>query len=203
MKLPFNLPTNERGSILVIVLLILALVTIMGISANTSTEIEIQVARNDRFYKEAFYNADSGVHLSPKLVSACVNTGEPVSDLSQVAYLDTSGQPDPADNTLDDIFFYEIMGFEEILGRDPHDAARDILFSLAGHDVQVDIERSGQESLAGGGVEFGSGAEGVGVGSTGGVALLYTLDSAGAGPGSSQADIEAVYRLVPGVAGGL
>jgi hypothetical protein len=196
-------PINEQGSILVVVLLILALITIMGISGTTTTEIELQIARNDRFYKTAFYNADSGVHVTPKLISACVNDGEPVTNPSGITYLDANGEPDPSDDTLDDIFFNEIMGFEEILGRDPHDEADDILFTLGGHNIQIDIERTGQESLAGGGVEFGSGAEGVGVGSTGGVALLYTMDSVGAGPNASQSNIEAVYRLVPGVAGGL
>ena len=52
-------------------------------------------------------------------------------------------------------------------------------------NVDVDIERTGQESIAGGGVEFSSGAEGVGAGSTGGVALLFAMDSYGNGPASS------------------
>ena len=76
-------------------------------------------------------------------------------------------------------------------------------FTLGSHNVDTDIERAGQQTLAGGGAEFASGAEGIGVGSTGGVALLFAVDSFGDGPRSSHSNIEADYRKVVGTPGGL
>ena len=203
MKSSFSQPINEQGSVMVIALLMLSLLTIIGISAARTSGIETQIAANEKFHKIAFYNADSGIYVTPKLISLCVDGGEPQDGLSGISYLDSSGDPDPSDSTLDDIFFYEIMGYEETLERAAHDSANDMRFALGSHDVDVDIERTGQESIAGGGVEFGSGAEGVGTGSTGGVALLFAMDSYGDGPASSQSNVEAEYRKVLGVAGGL
>lgn len=195
-------PLNQRGSALVVTILILALLTLIGIGVTNTTRIETIIAGNEKFHKVAFYNADTGVHVTPKLISYCVDNGEAMQNLIHINYLDDSGDPDASANTRD-IFFYEVMGFDALLGRPAHDAVCDTSFVQDGHDVEVDINRSGQMSLAGGGVEFASGAEGIGVGSAGGVALLYTLDSFGDGPATSESEIVGVYRKVVAVAGGL
>ncbi len=195
-------PLNQSGSALVVAILILALLTLIGISVTNTTKIETIIAGNEKFHKVAFYNADSGIHVIPELISYCVENGEAQQGLTHVNYLNDSGHPGASSGTRD-IFFYEVMGFDALLGRPAHDAVCDASFALGGHDVEVDIERSGQQSLAGGGVEFASGAEGIGVGSAGGVALLYTLDSFGDGPAAAQSEIVGVYRKVVAVAGGL
>jgi hypothetical protein len=193
---------NQRGSALVVTILILAILTLIGISVTNTTRIETIIAGNEKFHKIAFYNADTGVHVTPKLISYCVDNGEAQQGLTNINYLDDNGDPDATINTLD-IFFYELMGFDALLGRPAHDAVCDTSFFQDGHEVEVDIDRSGQQSLAGGGVEFASGAEGIGVGSAGGVALLYTLDSYGDGPATAESEIVGVYRKVVAVAGGL
>lgn len=198
-----KLLVKEQGSVMIIALLMLSLLTIIGISAAKTAGIETQIAANEKFHKIAFYNAESGIYVTPKLIALCVDSGEPQQGLSGISYLDSSGDPNPSDSTLDDIFYYEIMGYEEILERTAHDSSNDMRFALDSHNVDVDVERTGQEILVGGGTEFSSGSEGVGVGSTGGVALLFTMDSYGEGPGSSQSNIEAEYRKVLGVPGGL
>ena len=53
-----NLLKDEDGSIIVIVLIILMLVTMMGISSTTTSTIEMQIAANEKRYKENFYNAE-------------------------------------------------------------------------------------------------------------------------------------------------
>ncbi|MBT4363577.1 MAG: hypothetical protein HN737_00545 [Desulfobacterales bacterium] len=50
---------NEEGSTMVIVLVLLALLSLLGTSANDTTQIEVQVAANERMYKENFYLADA------------------------------------------------------------------------------------------------------------------------------------------------
>ncbi|MDY7036247.1 MAG: pilus assembly PilX N-terminal domain-containing protein [Thermodesulfobacteriota bacterium] len=195
--------TNEQGSVMVVALIMLAFLTIIGVSASTTSNIELQIAGNERFHKIAFFHADSGIYLTPKLISTCVDAGEPQGNLANITYLDSNGESDPSDSTLDDIFYYEIMGYDEILGRDAHDESKDIRFFMGNHKVDVDVERTGQKHLVGGGTEFGSGAEGVGGGSTGGVAILFAIDSFGNGPSSALSNVEGKYRKVVGVVGGL
>ena len=189
---------NEEGSVLVIALLILVFLTLIGISSSRITEVELQIAGNERAYNIAFNTADSGVYLTPKIIRKAVEDGaRPVYTSPSFTYLPTD----------DGSFFREVMGYAA------HDAAVDVSFTIttpaayntpsSSHTVGVDVTRAKQMSLTGGGVEFGSGAEGVGVGSAGGVAVIYDLDSRGAGPNSAQSNVIAEYRLVPGVAGGL
>ena len=52
--------TNDRGSALVLALLILVLLTLMGISATTTSTFEVQMAGNEKFHEMAFYSAESG-----------------------------------------------------------------------------------------------------------------------------------------------
>ncbi|RLA96216.1 MAG: hypothetical protein DRG83_17650 [Deltaproteobacteria bacterium] len=52
---------NERGAILIIALLMLIILSLLGMAATDTTNIEIQIAGNEKVYKQAFYNADSGV----------------------------------------------------------------------------------------------------------------------------------------------
>jgi len=54
-----NLFHNEDGSIIVIVLIVLMLVTMMGVSSTTTSTIEIQIAGNEKNYKENFYLAEA------------------------------------------------------------------------------------------------------------------------------------------------
>lgn len=50
-SLQTSIPKGEDGSVLVIAMIMLALLTIIGISATTTSTIEVQIAANDRFYK--------------------------------------------------------------------------------------------------------------------------------------------------------
>ena len=185
MKSLISRVKNEEGSVLVVALLMLALLTIIGISATTTTKIEIQVAGNEESHRIAFYCSDSGVYATPKLISASLN------DSAEQAV--TSGSYTPDDGT----FYREIIGF------DAWDAATDIRLIMGEFHTDVDVDRTGQQGLPGGGVEFASGAEGIGVGSAGGVAIFYEIDSFGSGPNSSLSRITAVYRKVVGMPGGL
>ena len=191
MKSLLNKTKHEEGSVTVVALLILVLITIIGISVTTTTEIEQRIAGNYKFSKIAFYNADSGIYTTPKLISACIDAGAEINTgagttAPGITYLGSSGT-----------FYREIMGF------DLYDSDWDIRFSLGGLNGDVDIDRFAQETLPGGGAEFASGAEGIGVGSAGGVAILYDIDSFGSGPANSTSNVGAVYRKVLGVPGGL
>ena len=182
MKSFINQAKNEEGSVVIVALLILVFLTLIGISATTTTQIELQIAGNEKSHKIAFYNADSGVYATPKLISACVDNS---------AEQNLPGILNPT------AFYRQVMGY------DAYDSANDIQFTLGGFNVDVDVNRKGAETLAGGGAEFGSGAEGIGVGSAGSTAIVYDMNSFGSGPSSSLSRLVAIYRKVVGVPGGL
>ncbi len=52
---------NQSGVSLVIALLILLVLTLIGISAISTTTFETNIAGNERLYNRAFYTADAGV----------------------------------------------------------------------------------------------------------------------------------------------
>ena len=59
---------NEEGTVLIIALLMLVLLTVIGISASTISNIELQVAGNEKFYKIALYAADGGTEAGAELL---------------------------------------------------------------------------------------------------------------------------------------
>lgn len=58
-KLMELINNDENGSIMVIALVMLVLLTLIGITASTTSEIEIQIARNEKEYINEFIVADS------------------------------------------------------------------------------------------------------------------------------------------------
>lgn len=190
-----KLTTDQSGSVIIAALLILVTLTIVGIWAMNNTTVEYEVATNDQLHKIAFTNADSGVYVVPKLISKTINdsTAQEVGTgaFEEFEFLNGGDK---------DSLFSQIMGYTAWDG-----GITDLGFSSTsyGNTVEVDINRTGQKNVSGGGVEFASGAEGIGVGSTGGVRILYALDSFGSGPRNSQSNVEATYRKIVGIAGGL
>ena len=59
---------NKRGSALVVALLMLVVLTLIGISATTTTTFELQIAGNDKLYKRAFYAADGATEMGGELL---------------------------------------------------------------------------------------------------------------------------------------
>lgn len=51
---------NEDGSVLIVALIMLVLLTLIGISATTTSEIETKIAGNDRVFKRNLYFAEAG-----------------------------------------------------------------------------------------------------------------------------------------------
>jgi len=187
---------NESGSATIIAaVLILVIVTLVGLSAMDTTTVELQIASNDQRSRIAFYNADSGVYGIPKIISRIVDISEPIGIVGEA---DSIADGVAWDATSDrNIFFGQVMGY------DIYDPTPDVVMGQGGFSTQVDVERTRSRILAGGGAEFASGVEGIGVGSTGGVAVYYELDSSGQSTRGAAANVIADYRKVVGVAGGL
>ncbi len=189
---------NEEGSVLVAALLFMVILALIGTSAIDTSTVEQQIAANDKFHKIAFQNADSGISAIPKVISACLDAGSEnvVPVPPGIFVLDVNGDWDLMD-VGDGTFYREMMGYNA------HDTDADVRMVLDNNPVEVDVERLGSEILSGGGAEFGSGAEGLGSGSAGSSAIVYREISTGSGPSDSISVINAVYRKVLGIPGGL
>ena len=187
---------DESGSVTIIAaILILVIVTLVGLSAMDTTTVELQIAGNDLRSRIAFYNADSGVYGVPKIISRIIDISGPVG-LANEADSIAAGAAWEA-TTNQNIFFNQVMGYNA------YNPLADVIMGQGGFDIQVDVERIRSIQLAGGGAEFASGVEGIGVGATGGVAVLYELGSRGQSTRGASANVVADYRKVVGVAGGL
>lgn len=69
---PFSLLDNQRGSALIVALLMLVVLTLLGISATTTTTVELQISGNDKLYKRSFLAADGGTAAGSELVEQSI-----------------------------------------------------------------------------------------------------------------------------------
>ena len=198
-----SLARNEEGSVMIIVVLIMIALTTIGISALNTTTIEIQIAGNDKFHKMAFQNADSGIYTTPKLISACLAGGSEDITPPPMGIFARSLLPPPLWSNVGIMTGSDGTLYREIMGYDAYDVATDVRMVVDGSPVEVDVRRVRTETLAGGGAEFASGAEGLGSGSTGSSAIIFEEDSFGEGPSGSASNIGAFYRKVLDMPGGL
>jgi hypothetical protein len=187
---------DESGSITIIAaIMVLLIVTLIGISAMNTTTVELQIAGNDQLSRIAFYNADSGVYGIPKIISRIIDTSDPVGIAAETDSIAPGVDWEPT--TDQNTFYDQVMGYAD------YDSLPDVSMGQGGFSTQVDVQRIRSVVLAGGGAEFASGVEGIGVGTTGGVAIYFELDSRGQSTRGANANVIADYRKVVGVAGGL
>jgi len=60
---------GNGGSVLPLSMLMLALLSLMGIIATRTTQIELQISGNNKFYTQAFYYAESGLAVSRAVIN--------------------------------------------------------------------------------------------------------------------------------------
>ena len=60
MRAAFYIQENEDGSALAIALMMVVLLTLIGVSASRTSEIELKISGNDKVHKMAFYASESG-----------------------------------------------------------------------------------------------------------------------------------------------
>lgn len=58
-----NIPRDERGIALIVALIILLVLTLIGISAISTTTFETNIAGNERIGTDAFYASEGGVQV--------------------------------------------------------------------------------------------------------------------------------------------
>lgn len=195
---------NEEGFILITTLMMLVLLMVLGISATSTTTLELEISGNDRVRKEAFYQADGGTQLAARLVEESLGTPggftaldansilvDPVSPNNTILVVDTT-LSENADATRDE--------------NSVSDAARDIAFFPGGVDTtnatpHTNIIADGITSTtAGSGLQMLAGYEGKGKGAAGGGGqILYTIYSQHMGRAQSEAMVAAEWQHVIGL----
>jgi hypothetical protein len=91
---------NQRGSMIIIVMMLLALLSIMGISSITASNTEVEIATNDLIHKRCFFNAESGVSTALKLLPSVLKNEDQIDH----AILDWEGSISKTDT----IPFYDV-----------------------------------------------------------------------------------------------
>jgi len=199
MKIDFRLVNDERGAALIISIMLLAVLLVVSMGLVNMTRTDVQISSNYKFYNEAFYNADEGVEMSPGVViRTIVNFPNLYSYDVSAGYV--ADQDDDNGNGMMD-FIDEIMGVSDY---DPDEASTDPDISYtnsSGHDVYIDIDRTGAAPFPGASLEFASRYEGIGGGGSGGVMISFRIDSVGNGGSNSVCNIQATFRCVDRVGG--
>lgn len=104
--------TNQEGSVLVVSIMILALLTVIGIAATTTTSIELQIAANERIFKENFYAAEGAALVLAQVLENTVEGDPDKLRESPPQIPDPSGGGDktlPVKDTANDIDVEDIL----------------------------------------------------------------------------------------------
>jgi hypothetical protein len=181
---------NSNGGVTIAALLILAVLTIIGISSISTSNVEVQIATNDKVHKMAFYAADGGTELGTELLElniACASgfttDNLPVTDDITVVDRDFWMQNDEPKDGSNNVIPY------------PSNTERDILINnAAGTNTNLSI--FGATALGvGGAIEMAAGYEGKGKGAAGGgVSLLYQIFSQHLGLADSESVVAIEWR---------
>ena len=169
---------NERGSALVVALLMLVILTLIGISASTTTTFELQISGNDKLYKMAFYQADGGTEAGAELIEQNIED----RDWNKV---DSDGDLSDSGDGIDGSHPYyrgnlRIESPNPYMNRQPMDEEpsntnRDAVYPKAAANSipQTNILIIGNSQLSNGSaVQLASGYEGKGKGAGGGGAWI-------------------------------
>ena len=76
---PFK-TNNQKGSMIVVVIMLLALLSIMGVSSLRTSNTELETATNNLIHKRCLYNAESGISSTLKLLPSVLNDEDQIDN---------------------------------------------------------------------------------------------------------------------------
>lgn len=200
MRICLKTIRNEKGSAIIIVLFLLTILTIIGISASNTTDVDLNIAGNDRLFRTAFYGAEGGTGATAKRVSQIVDSSEVPPESAEedggLKYNDAT----PVE------LYDEVFGLKVDVDDPVWDADPDMNFKLSGvglpsAEVEIDLKRLAQQAPAGESAEFGTGAEALGGKTI--IVIPYALNSVGQTDALTKARIRSVYYKYKDKPGGI
>lgn len=175
---------NEKGAVLVVALIVLGLLMVIGTSITMTSSIELNIARNEKVAKTAFYRAENarvmaGMALQSADSGDIWTDGDNFGGNSLITMADGDFYIEGFDvnNTVDDVSSSPDMQMTGMLLAD------------------VDIDKIEVGPAPGASAEFGSGYEGTG--HEGMVQAIYQIDSVGQEPSGAMAQLRLEYRILP------
>lgn len=204
---------NEDGFVLVAVMLMLLVLAFIGITSTTTSNIELQIAGNDKVYKQTFYAADAGTEVGARMVEE--NLACPDGFTANVA-ADTADTPQVLAGSaiINGQIVVERTSVADLTPRDfakteaspatISDATRDMYYPQNyNNGPHTNIIAGGPTSYsAGSAIQMVSGYEGKGKGSAaGGATINYTIISQRSGQNNSSSEVEIIWRHLIGLEG--
>ncbi|MDR2550397.1 MAG: hypothetical protein LBD10_09400 [Desulfobulbus sp.] len=191
---------NEKGFVLVGALLILTLLVLIGVSATTSSMLELQVSGAERIHSETFFQADSGIQVAVRLIEENLAV---TSGFTSFSSNDILQDPDSVANSTIVIDTKTLSSNGD--DRMPTDTNRDIGYypngfdpATATTDLRTNITVSGlRDSIDGFSMGMGMGYEGMGRRESG--KIVYTIHSQHSGRAQSETNIQAKWRHMIGL----
>lgn len=204
---------NEDGFVLVTSMLILLVLTILGIAALRNTDIELQIAANDRRHKEAFYAAEAGAVVGTELVQQNVFCPDgfaqfplnatTILDGNTVKIADLEGFIRVNEQNGNSRAFYQnetpisdsIDPLCPLCDSNLADVSFPIANLVSGHETTHLYIGGGVHMMPGGSLQMAAGYEGKGKSAAGGgVYKLYEIYSRHQGMGNSESVILLGWR---------
>ena len=178
---------KEEGMVLVVAVFITLALVVVGSLASMLTNVELDIARNDRFGKEAFFVADAGTPIITKVIKEMIlNEGINPSNYPGVTF---------ETNLLNEVRNY-FEGDTDLNDKDMDSPENnpDVETTVLGRELDMDVDWRLRKAGAGGSLLFAMGYEGVGADrSHGGVKIYYDIEAKGEVSGSTTAKISTVY----------
>ena len=128
----FVLINNQNGSVLLITVVVLIAVTLLGIFAMNTSTIEVQIAGNDKFHKQAFYNAEGGLRAIYPLIDDIRNGIDPTTFAGTYGGFSFVGNPDD--------FWDESPLINANADNSATDAAADVIVTIC-NNAAVDVDK--------------------------------------------------------------
>jgi hypothetical protein len=193
--------------------MIVVLLTVIGISASTTSTIDIQIAGNEKLYKIAFYAADGGTELAHELLeeNICCPTGFSNSIINGEIAIE--GDDDINDSPIPLAFWQNELREEDspyplkILIPDDN-IERHVYFpsnyaSFDPPEPHTNFTFNGETKLStGSALQMAAGYEGKGKGTAGaGGYILYDIYSQHKGRGGSESTVTIQWRHMIGQEG--
>jgi hypothetical protein len=180
--------SNQTGAAIVMVLLVLAISILIGVTAISTSNTELQIATQDARHKIAFYAADGGTEYGAEIVEQNIACPGGFSS-STIGNLEV-------DNSL--------LWLNASASR-PSDANRDFYFptGYSAGEPHTNLTVGGVTTLAAGGaIQMAAGYEGKGKGApSGGAHIVYDIFSEHIGRFNSKALVLLQWRHVIGQEG--
>ncbi len=168
------LRVNEKGTILISMLMLLVIVTILAVIALSMTSVELQVMGNLKKTDRTLNAAEGGVELGHAVIEATLQAGQLAPSSIAGVGVDVVSSGTRTYSLADEILGKQNYYPDTAYDPNPANMQPNLTFSsVGGTAVYVDIDRLYTTTVPGSALEFASAYDGIGVSAGGGGAVIY------------------------------